>query len=124
MLGQPRFESLEAEQAAQAVELLSALILAAERRCLGAPMSRGAAASSPAPANTPLAASGAHVLPMAAHPIGKAGGAKTAVLSRFRVVRARPTVLVVLVLRGLRDRHGEAAARASCSGGGGVVERA
>jgi hypothetical protein len=35
MLGRPRFESLEAQQAAQAVELLSALILAAERPVLG-----------------------------------------------------------------------------------------
>lgn len=35
MLGRPRFESLEAEQAAQAIELLSALILAAERPVLG-----------------------------------------------------------------------------------------
>jgi hypothetical protein len=35
MLGQPRFESLEAQQAAQAIELLSALILAAERPVLG-----------------------------------------------------------------------------------------
>ena len=37
--------------------------------------------------------------------------------------RPRPTVLVILVLRGLRDCHGEAAARASWSGGGGVAER-
>jgi hypothetical protein len=35
MLGQPRFESLEAQQAVQAIELLSALILAAERPVLG-----------------------------------------------------------------------------------------
>ncbi len=35
MLGRPRFEPLEAQQAAQAVELLSALILAAERPVLG-----------------------------------------------------------------------------------------
>ncbi len=35
MLGRPRFESLEAQQAAQAIELLSALILAAERPVLG-----------------------------------------------------------------------------------------
>jgi hypothetical protein len=35
MLGRARFESLEAQQAAQAVELLSALILAAERPVLG-----------------------------------------------------------------------------------------
>ncbi len=35
MLARPRFESLEAQQAAQAIELLSALILAAERPVLG-----------------------------------------------------------------------------------------
>ncbi len=35
MLARPRFESLEVQQAAQAIELLSALILAAERPVLG-----------------------------------------------------------------------------------------
>jgi hypothetical protein len=35
MLGWPQFESLEAQQAAQAIELLAALILAAERPVLG-----------------------------------------------------------------------------------------
>ncbi len=35
MLARPRFESLEAQQAAQAIELLSALILVAERPVLG-----------------------------------------------------------------------------------------
>jgi hypothetical protein len=35
MLGRPRFESLEAQQATQAIELFSALILAAKRPVLG-----------------------------------------------------------------------------------------
>lgn len=67
---------------------------------------------------------GALALPIAARPTGKLSDVKAAFLSRFRVGRPRPTVLVNLVLRCLRDCHGEAAARASWSGGGGVVERA